>query len=350
MKEIMNKLLENGYEAYIVGGFVRDYLLGINSKDIDICTNAPISKIKKIFNGRGKSFDKYYAYHIDEEGFSYDINTYRIESQYKKNKPTEVKKAKDLKTDLLRRDFTINTFALDIDGHLIDLLNAKKDLDSRIIRVVGNTTKKFNDDKTRIIRAIRFSCTLGFDFDDEIKEFFKKKKAFLLNEVSNEYIKNELDKIFDSNGINKFFDILKTYNISKYFHVSTNKIKNTYNKYGVWAQIETDLPFSKKESNIIESIKELVSSKDVSFSLFNKYSDDVIYNVVSILGIEEKYKTYLEISSLHSIIDINADLELFAKYLDYSDIKRVYRQVERNIMEGNLNNNEKSIEFYLKNL
>ena len=66
MKEIINKLIENGYEAYVVGGFVRDYLLGIASKDVDICTNAPISKIKKIFEGRGKSYDTYYAYHIDE--------------------------------------------------------------------------------------------------------------------------------------------------------------------------------------------------------------------------------------------------------------------------------------------
>lgn len=346
----MNKLLENGYEAYIVGGFVRDYLLGINSNDIDICTNAPISKIKKIFNGRGKSFDKYYAYHIDEDGFSYDINTYRIENQYKKNKPTEVKRAKDLKSDLLRRDFTINTFALDINGRLIDLMGAKKDLDNKIIKVVGSTTKKFNDDKTRIIRAIRFACTLDFDFSDEIKEFFKNKKAFLLNEVSNEYIKNEIDKIFDSNGYNRFFDILKTYNISKYFHISAGNIKKVYNKYGVWAQVKTDLPFSKKDTKIIESIKELVSTKDISFSSFDKYSGDVIYNVVKILGIEEKYKTYLEISSLHSIIDINADLELFAKYLDYSDIKRVYRQAERKIMEGSLNNNERSIEYYLKNL
>ena len=214
MKEIVEELNKNGYEAYIVGGFVRDYMLGINSKDIDISTNAPIDEIIRIFKGKGKSFKEYFAFHMsDEKGYSYDITTYRKDLKYRRNKPIKIEIAPDFYTDLLRRDFTINTFAIDNKGYFVDLLDCKKDLDAKIIRVVGDTEKKLTEDKTRIIRAIRFACTLGFDLDTEIIKFIADKKVYLLNEVPKEYIKHELDKIFDSDtkGIRKFFYLLKRY-------------------------------------------------------------------------------------------------------------------------------------------
>ena len=350
MKEIVNKLIENGYEAYIVGGFVRDYLLGIQSNDIDISTNAPIKEIKRIFNGMGRSFDKYFAYHIDIDGYSYDITTFRKEFDYKKNKPTRLEVAPDLKTDLLRRDFTINTFALDKDGKLIDLLGAKTDLSNRIIRTVGNTTRKFNADKTRIIRSIRFACTLNFNLDDDIIKFITKKKTYLLNEVTKEYLKSELDKIFDSNGVDKFFDILSQYDISKHFDIKFDKIKKAYNRYGIWAQVETSLTFSKKESSIISGIRELVQKGDINYVDFGLYNEEVLFNAATILGIESKYQVYKDIYALHSIIDIDADLDLFAKYVKEADIKKAYRQVERSIMEGVLNNKRESIEEYLRKI
>lgn len=350
MKEIVNLLIKNGYEAYIVGGFVRDYLLGIKTKDIDISTNAPISKIKKIFNGRGRSFDKYFAYHINENGYSYDITTYRKELKYKKNKPCELEVASDLKTDLLRRDFTINTFALDENGRLVDLLDAKKDLNGKLIKVVGNTNKKFSQDKTRILRAIRFACTLDFELDKEIIDFITKRKTYLLNEVPKEFIKEELDKIFDSERYDKFFYLLKRYNISKHFDISFDLIKKSYNKYGVWAQIETSLPFKREERTIINGIKELIYKGDIDFVDFDMFNEVVICNAVSILGLEEKYKAFLEIKDLHSVIDIDADLDLFDQYLSFTDIKKVYKQVERMIMEGHLNNDKESIRNFLRNI
>ena len=349
MKEIMNKLIENGYEAYVVGGFVRDYLLGMTSNNIDICTNAPLDKIKKIFDGRGKAFDKYFAYHIDENDYSYDITTYRKELQYAKNKPTVLEVANDLETDLLRRDFTINTFALNINGTLIDKLNAKKDLNAKIIRVVGNTTKKFNEDKTRIIRAIRFAVTLNFEFDTEIIKFLKKKKTYLLNEVPKEFIRSELDKIFDGTGIERFFFILDRYDISKHFYIKYDKVKKSYDKYGIWAQIETDLPFSKKERNIIDSIKILLEKNDINYSDVSNYEDEVILNAAYILNLENKVKAYNDIKNLHSIIDLDFNVDLFFRYVKFEDMKKAYRSVEKAIMEGIIDNDPESIEYYLRN-
>ncbi len=350
MKEIMNILYENGYEAYVVGGFVRDYLLGMYSTDIDICTSAPIEEIERIFKGRGVSFPKYYAYHIEEKGYSYDITTYRKELKYRKNKPIKLEIAEDLGTDLLRRDFTINTFAIDRNGLFIDTLGAKKDLEFRLIKVVGDTVKKFTEDKTRILRAIRFACTLDFDLDSKILDFISNNKIYFLNEVPKEFKKNELDKIFDSNGTDKFFFIVKRYGIAKYLNISVNKVIKTYNRYGIWSQIETDLPLSKKEIKIISSIRSLVNNKDITFLDFTLLSRDIIYNAASILGLEKKIKAFEDIENLHSIIDMNIDIDVFIKYIKVENLKKAYKSVERSIMEGYIQNNKESIEKYLKEI
>ena len=350
MKEIIKLLNENGYEAYVVGGFVRDYMLGVSSKDIDICTNASIDEIIRIFKGRGKAFKQYFAYHIDEDGFSYDITTYRKELKYKRNKPVEIEKAKDFGTDLLRRDFTINTFAIDNQGLFVDMLGARKDFDNRLIKVVGDTNKKLTDDKTRIVRAIRFACTLDFDLDPAIIEFIANKKGHLLNEVTKEFKRSELDKIFDSDGIDKFFYIVKRYNLGKYFNIKFNKVVKTYNKYGVWAQIEAELPFSASEKNIISSIRTLVDKKDIKMSDLMLYSKDIIYNAASILNLEKKIRVFYELLDLHSIIDIDIDPNTLFKYVRPEDIKRVYRLVEKSIMEGYLLNKKSDIEEFIRNL
>ena len=349
MKEIMNKLVEYGYEAYVVGGYVRDYLLGIESEDIDICTNAPISAIIKMFNGEGTAFPQYYAYHIEKDGVSYDINTYRKELAYRRNKPVELEPAKDLATDLLRRDFTINTFAIDSDGHLIDIYGSKKDLDSRIIRVMGDTEKKFKEDKTRILRAIRFACTLDFDLEPRIIDFLANKHVYLLNEISPEFKKRELDKIFDSNNAYKFFYLVKRYNMWKYFNIhSVPEVTQTYSRFGIWAQIDTDLIFTREEKRIIEGIKKIVSKGEIAFMDFALYSPEVIYNAASILGIEGKVRTLLDILSMKSIIEIDISVSTMLNYVEVDDFKRVYKLIERNIMEGKLENNKEAIIGYLE--
>lgn len=345
----MNKLIENGYEAYVVGGYVRDYLLGVESTDIDICTNAPISAIIKLFKGEGTAFPQYYAYHIEKDGVSYDINSYRKELAYRRNKPIEIEPASDLATDLLRRDFTINTFAISSDGHLIDIYGAKKDLDSRLIRVVGDTEKKFKEDKTRILRAIRFACTLDFDLEPRIIDFLANKQVYLLNEISPEFKKRELDKIFDSNNTYKFFYLVKRYNMWKYFNIhSVPEVTQTYNRYGIWAQIDTDLVFTREEKRIIDNIRKIVEKGEIEFNDFALYDHEVVYNAASILGIEGKVRTLLDILSLKSIIDIDISVSTMLDYVDVDDFKRVYKLIERNIMEGKLENNRKAIIDYLK--
>ncbi len=254
MREILNKLINNGFEAFVVGGYVRDYLLSLKSYDIDICTNAKIEDIINIFNGIGKVNKEYYSYHIEKDNITYAITSYRKELEYYKNKPIKLEYASSLEEDLLRRDFTINTLAMDIDGNIIDLLDAKEDLNNKIIKVVGDTYNKFNEDKTRIIRALRFSTVLDFKLDKYIDDFLNKN-ASLLKEVPKEYIKKELDKIFSNKNYLKFFEMVDKYNLKPYLNINYSNIKPNCDKMEVWAQLDTTLPLSNKEIKICNAIK-----------------------------------------------------------------------------------------------
>lgn len=351
MKEIIERLNKNGYDAFVVGGYVRDYLLGIQSKDIDICTNAPIDEIINIFKKEGKAFKEFYAYHIEKDGYSYDITTFRRELKYKKNKPIELEIAHSLGEDLLRRDFTINTFAIDNAGRLVDLLGAKKDLNSRLIKTVGKAKDKFTEDKTRILRAIRFACTLDFDLDPEIMEFISDNNLYMLNEVSKDFKRKELDKIFESSGVEKFFYIANRYNFSKYLNIKfDSKVIPSYNKYGIWAQIETTLPFSNKEKKIIEDIKNILITRDITYEDFNNYDKETIYNAASILKLENKIKIFEDLSKIHSIIDIDFDMNSFIDIVRPSEAIKVYKLIERSIMEGLLINRASDIERFIRKL
>lgn len=348
MNDIVDKLTKNNFECFIVGGFVRDYLLSVESKDIDICTNAKIEDIIKLFGKEGKAYINYYSYHINRNDYSYDITSYRKELKYKNNKPYKIEYAKTLKEDLFRRDFTINTFAIDKDGKLIDLLNAKKDLDRKIIKVVGNTETKLKEDKTRIIRAIRFMCTLDFKLTKEIEDFLSKNGK-LLNQIPKEYIKKELDKIFISKNYNKFFNIVTKYKLNKYLNIEYKDIKPSYNYYGIWSQITTKLPLTKKETNTIKNINKLVSNKDITISDIKNYNEDVILNASKILNIDTKVKKMMEIIKLHSIIDINFELKEIIDLVGISKTKKIFKEIEKNIINGNLINNHNDIERFIKN-
>ena len=347
MNEIVNKIVNEGFEAYIVGGYVRDYLLGFSSFDIDICTNAKIDDLIKIFKDSGKVNREYYSYHLIDKEYRYDITCYRKELEYKNNKPIKLEYAKDLKTDLLRRDFTINTFAIDDKGKLIDLLNAKTDLNNKIIRVVGDTNKRLIEDKTRILRALRFYSVLDFELDDEIKEFLKNN-GNLLKEIPREFVKHELDKIFNSNKYDKFFKIVKEYNLEKYLNISFDKVLHSYDRYGVWAQVNTTLPLSNEEKKICENIKYLVDNKSLTLSNMFLYNETIVKNAGTILNKDSELKEFFEFKNLHSIIDINISLDVLSKYVKVKDIRKVYKIIEKNIMVGKLSNDTASIEDFLR--
>ncbi|MBQ7352407.1 MAG: CCA tRNA nucleotidyltransferase [Clostridia bacterium] len=185
-----------GYEAYLVGGCVRDMLMNIPPHDYDITTSALPSEMKEVF----KDFRtietglKHGTLTVIINNESLEITTYRIDGEYKDNRhPESVTFSRSLKDDLLRRDFTINAIAYNEKIGTIDLFDGENDIKNKIIRAVGNPEKRFNEDALRILRAIRFSSTLGFEIENETKKAMIKC-APLLHNIAKERISVEIEK------------------------------------------------------------------------------------------------------------------------------------------------------------
>ena len=192
IKKILETLENEGYQAYLVGGYVRDYLLGVTSFDVDIATDALPKDIHRIFNS---SKNNYGSVNIKVDKLNVDITTFRKDLNYVNRRPSKVVYINNLKEDLERRDFTINAICMNKNGKIIDLLNGCKDLDSRTIKMIGSIDVKLKEDPLRIMRAIRFACILDFKIEDELYEKIKEY-SYLVGDLSKERIKNELDKIF----------------------------------------------------------------------------------------------------------------------------------------------------------
>mgnify|MGYP001577581051 CR=1 FL=1 len=224
VKFIIEKIKEHGEEAYIVGGCVRDSILGILPNDYDITTSAKPNKIIDIFKGYKiiENGIKHGTVGILIEDEAYEITTYRVEGEYEDNRrPKNVEFTSKLVDDLKRRDFTINAMAYNEEDKLIDYFDGVKDLHDKKIRTVGNPDERFIEDGLRIIRAIRFSSKLGFDIEKETFESIKRNSSILKN-ISRERVSDEIKKIILSENPQKL-GLLYSLNIFKeleiYSHV-----------------------------------------------------------------------------------------------------------------------------------
>ena len=194
---ILNKLRENGFEAYIVGGSVRDKLMGIEPHDYDITTSARPEEIKKVFQAYktilvGEDFG---TVGILLDNTLYEVTTFRIDGAYINNrKPEKVIFSKNLTEDLKRRDFTINAMAMDGDGNLYDPFNGQDDIKNKIIRAVGDPNERIREDALRMMRAIRFAGRFGFFIEEELFDALSLN-ASLLKKIAPERIFDEFSKM-----------------------------------------------------------------------------------------------------------------------------------------------------------
>lgn len=205
------ELIENaGYKAYIVGGFCRDLYLGNISNDIDICTNAPLYELENRFNVVETNFASSI---IEYKSKKFEITHFRKDIEYKNHRfPIKIELVDDLKTDLLRRDFTINTLCIDKDGNYIDLLGAIDDINNKIIKTVGDADNKLKEDSLRILRAIRFATILNFDISDDLNKSIIDN-AYLITKLSRKRQKDEIEKIITSSYNERGINLLKKYEV-----------------------------------------------------------------------------------------------------------------------------------------
>lgn len=348
IKEVLEELNKHGYQAYLVGGFVRDTLLGIKSYDVDICTSALPKEVHAIFNMHSNNYG---GANMTIGNYNFDITTFRKESSYKNRKPEKIEYIDDLKTDLLRRDFTINTIVMDKYGKVIDLLNGIEDLNNRLIKMVGNPSKRIEEDPLRILRAIRFATILDFQIDGKLVEVIKEKKT-LINNLSKTRIREELDKILCNENFKKGLNLLKNLGIAEVIGISWDEINYIDDLMGMWSQIKfTNLPFTNNEKSNIIKITEVVNSGNVTSETLFKYG--LYINIVAgmILNIDVK-----EINMLYKKLPIKdkSDIDIKGKeiiellnILPGKIVSDIYDELTTEILKGNLKNKKKFIKKFL---
>ena len=198
VKDIIHTLQNEGYEAYAVGGCVRDSILGREPNDWDITTSASPEEVKALFR---RTIDTGIEHGtvtimVDKEG--YEVTTYRIDGKYEDGRhPSEVTFTRELKEDLLRRDFTINAMAYNDEEGLVDIFGGVEDIRNKVIRCVGDPLARFSEDALRLMRAIRFAAQLGYTIEENTREAIRVI-APNLAKISAERIQAELIKIMIS--------------------------------------------------------------------------------------------------------------------------------------------------------
>ena len=353
--KILSLIEENGFEAYVVGGYVRDFLLDKDTKDIDICTNARVVELVDIFNDFNIVSNNYGAVKITYNDYKFDITTYREELKYNGNRRSlEIKYIDNLVEDIKRRDFTCNTLCMSKEGNIIDVLNGKEDIDNKIIRCVGDVNKKLTEDPLRMLRAIRFATVLDFKLDKELYDTILEKRE-LVGTLSTTRIKEELTKILVSKKATKGLNYLKRLKLTEYMGIEYEKVKVVSDICGMYSQIIfiREYPFTIKEKESIDKINKLVNSGRIDKYSIIEYGLYICSVAGDILGYKKRdiIKMDKELS-IKDKNDINITGHEICNILGCKPSKvigMVYDEVLVQIVEKNIKNEKNDISNYIYN-
>lgn len=296
---VLSKLKENGYQAYVVGGAVRDFLMGKTPHDYDLTSDALPSQISDVFKDfyQEHSGEKHGTIRVIVDHKPIEITTFRCDEGYTDyRRPDNVEFVKDVYIDSKRRDFSINAFYYS-EGHIYDFHEGLEDLNNKVIKTIGNPSTRFHEDALRILRAIRFSAKLGYEIESKTKTALLDCKEEL-NLIAKERILIELKEI--SSTSNFFRNIKEYFPIFKLIIPCLDKIGNSiddiYNfdtkSYGDYIaslsalfslrEINNDfMPwrlFIKMDNESINAIKTLIKLKDINFN--NSFDDDYINGLI----------------------------------------------------------------------
>lgn len=394
---VLSKLKENGYQAYVVGGAVRDFLMGKTPHDYDLTSDALPSQISDVFKDfyQEHSGEKHGTIRVIIDHKPIEITTFRCDEGYTDyRRPDNVEFVKDVYIDSKRRDFSINAFYYS-EGHIYDFHEGLEDLNNKVIKTIGNPSTRFHEDALRILRAIRFSAKLGYEIESKTKTALLDCKEEL-NLIAKERILIELKEI--SSTSNFFKDVKEYFPIFKLIIPCLDKIGNSiddiYNfdtkSYGDYIaslsalfslrEINNDfMPwrlFIKMDNESINAIKTLIKLKDINFN--NSFDDDYINGLILLSKPVDinVFKNYLinlynlkrfkndDIDSILNRVDIlsegNTPYSLKDLEIDGNDLlklgieknqyfKEILNEVLLRCNQGDLNNNRnEEIEFVKK--
>lgn len=339
--EILKKFEVNGFKAYVVGGYVRDYLMKKESFDVDICTDALPNDIKKILN-LTENASIYGSISFKIENYNFDITTFRKEIKYLNRKPTEIEFIEDLNTDILRRDFTINSICIDKDNNIIDYLDGIKDIKNKTIRLIG-TDKKLREDPLRILRAIRFATILDFDIETNLHKAILEYKNFV-SKIPLSRVKFEIDKILSNKNYKKGLNLLKKFDLLPILGIQYKSIVYTKDLCGMWAQIDVYLnyPFTKKERNNINKIKEILKDKVLDNYAIFKYGLNIskLASIILKRNIQDVIDIYnnLPLKSKNDLDISILEIKKIIKDVRYENAREIETEIVKKVLNGKLEN------------
>lgn len=355
IKEILEMITNKGFKAYVVGGYVRDYLRKIKTNDIDICTNARVKDLMEIFKDYKVTPLEYGNILLETKDYLYEITTFRKDIDYINNRKPIIEYVDTLEEDITRRDFTVNSICMDKDGKIIDLLNGKKDLNKKIIRTIGDPYFKIKQDSLRILRAIRFASCLNFKIEDNLKNAIKENKD-LLKDLSYERKKEELTKIFTSDNKAYGIKLLKELDLLEVLELTNiDNVLRTKDLIGMWSTItiNDNYPFTKKEKELINNINKLL--KEDLNDIFVLYKTG-LYEINIVCDLKKlskkKYSNKYEKLVIKDKNEINITTEDICILLNKEPgcfLKEIYSDLEKNILLKNIKNNKEEIEKYILN-
>lgn len=351
--EILNKLNEYG-KGYIVGGAIRDILLGLKPKDVDFATNLPYGILKTLFSEytpkeTGKSFG---VLRIRINNIDYEIAKFR-EDIYGKEK--KVSFVDDIRNDLARRDFTINAMAYNQKEGIVDLYNGQKDIENKVINFIGNAEERIIEDPLRVLRAFRFMSRLNFSLSENTIEAIKNQK-FLLKNIPEEKITMEFSKLLLGDNIKNTLTLMKDTGV---LELIIPEFKATYNFnqcnphhnldlfnhiINVVSKVPADLElrYSALLHDIAKPVVQTFDEKGIAhYKTHEIVGADMARDILARMKLPVKLiDTVVEIIKKHMVLYKDITDKKFNKLLSEMGYDNLLRLIEHSIADNSSKNNE----------
>lgn len=345
---LLKEIKKNNQQAYIVGGFVRDYLRGVENSDIDICTSMTPDLLKQYFVVKEEHYGSTIIEYLDD---LFEVTTFRKEIGSKQNRyPDKIIYTTSLEEDLKRRDFRMNAICMNEKKEIIDLLGGKQDIYKKQIVCIGNQDQRLEEDALRILRAIRFATTLNFSLDPALSISITKHKKLLKN-ISYQRKKEELDRIFSSPYILRGRELFIKHQLLEVLEIPNLKNAILYHSATlIWMQLGVDdiYPFTKEEK---KQMKYLRKCKEEPWNIYRIYEAD--FNTAILIGMMKgKGSTEIKILKNNLPIQTRKDIQITStelqQFIPKEKISYYYKKIEQAILNNQLKNKNDEIKKWIQ--
>ncbi|KAA0550447.1 CCA tRNA nucleotidyltransferase [Bacillus sp. BGMRC 2118] len=382
---VLEKLEEHGYEAYFVGGSIRDYLLNRTIGDIDIATSALPTEVMNLFEKNVPVGIQHGTVVVLHDGDAYEVTTFRIDDDYiDHRRPNEVKFVRSLHEDLRRRDFTMNAIAMDRKGEIIDLFQGQEAIRKKLIQTVGIADERFKEDALRMMRAVRFESQLSFEVENNTHQAITKH-ASLLHRISIERITVEFEKLLKGDSCHRAIRTLVSTGLNKYLPYLVDKEEELLNwpnleypslqtRAELWAMvcllldIEDSYTFLQpwklptkvmKEAEVIVSGTRKVQTNGWNPWSLYEYGEELITSIERVNSLRLGYCVPSRIQNIKNQFDLlpikgraelmvnGRDLLTWGKRSPGPWIAERIQEIEKKIVMGELENKQEKIKEWL---